>query len=884
MKKIIVFLIVLSFVFSPVSFSNLLIFTQASDYEEIEGYQEWTENKVIDGWIDITQEATLVIKKGVTITFNSGGMAISGKVIVNGTKSNPVIFKKGDGFNYAIYINESGSLAMENTDMSGSGLGSHVVYNPMIMNTVFATSITGGINIQGGSFSAQECNFHNNLAPVVIGDEEQKLNQIRVNRSKFVDNDNFDVYYLGSDGNQLNFQYNWWGSADGPLKYCYSPDDCYYEKFNSEVDFSHWLTSEEFHDPVVIIPGILGSQKKDGKWKIDPIAHTYDNLYDEFADNGYTPEKDLFEFPYEWRDSNVENAKLLRTKIQEIKEKNHWPKVDIVAHSMGGLLAREYIESDYYQDDVDQLITLGTPHNGAPEAYLKWEGNEWFWSARDLYAKHILDQEAKKQGFADGFDYIHQRPISSLKELLPVYNYIQDIENNYEYRNYSNGYPRNEFLENINSDDKKLKLNNVEFGKIVGNVENNNSTIAGFKVTNVNMGKYWVDGYPLGFEIPLIGDRGMIYSNGDVTVPLESARSSNIPADYTIELDSNHGDLPTDAQKDILELLTGVRPGTEIKKSHVKDIFLALVFSPIDIQVVAPDGKRMGKNFVTGGEYNEIPGAYYSGSNTENEFLTIPNPIDGEYKILTQGTGEGEYKIEAAKISEDENNPGKTKESTAEISGTATIGSQEELVVEIAGNEVIVDQDKTPPVVRIISPENKTYQNNQTLETKYDVTDDKSLPDKVKTKVSYDGNPIAANTIDLPLEHLGVHNISVKATDEAGNVGEEKVDFTSDTNVNSIISNINHYFSLHLITNIGTKNYLRAKLQIIRGEMQVIDELKKTKLPKFAKEKLLGVFQKIVNSEIDLLERQIQKEKNLAKTIDPKVRELLVESLEKIRP
>ena len=32
---------------------------------------------------------------------------------------------------------------------------------------------------------------------------------------------------------------------------------------------------------------------------------------------------------------------------------------------MGGLLAREYIESDYYEDDIDQLITIGTPHLGS---------------------------------------------------------------------------------------------------------------------------------------------------------------------------------------------------------------------------------------------------------------------------------------------------------------------------------------------------------------------------------------------------------------------------------------------------------------------------------------------------------------------------------------
>jgi len=39
-------------------------------------------------------------------------------------------------------------------------------------------------------------------------------------------------------------------------------------------------------------------------------------------------------------------------------------KVILIAHSMGGLVSRAYIESDLYQDDVATLITLGSPHQG----------------------------------------------------------------------------------------------------------------------------------------------------------------------------------------------------------------------------------------------------------------------------------------------------------------------------------------------------------------------------------------------------------------------------------------------------------------------------------------------------------------------------------------
>ncbi|UOG77424.1 hypothetical protein MTX78_23600 (plasmid) [Hymenobacter tibetensis] len=41
-------------------------------------------------------------------------------------------------------------------------------------------------------------------------------------------------------------------------------------------------------------------------------------------------------------------------------------KVDLVGHSMGGLLSRQYIQGPDYRQDVNRLITLNTPHSGSP--------------------------------------------------------------------------------------------------------------------------------------------------------------------------------------------------------------------------------------------------------------------------------------------------------------------------------------------------------------------------------------------------------------------------------------------------------------------------------------------------------------------------------------
>lgn len=43
-------------------------------------------------------------------------------------------------------------------------------------------------------------------------------------------------------------------------------------------------------------------------------------------------------------------------------------KADVIGHSMGGILARLYLQSDQYDSDINKLITLNTPHSGSQVA------------------------------------------------------------------------------------------------------------------------------------------------------------------------------------------------------------------------------------------------------------------------------------------------------------------------------------------------------------------------------------------------------------------------------------------------------------------------------------------------------------------------------------
>jgi pimeloyl-ACP methyl ester carboxylesterase len=71
----------------------------------------------------------------------------------------------------------------------------------------------------------------------------------------------------------------------------------------------------------------------------------------------------LFVFAYDWRLSNVDNAKALADYVAGINKLYPNKKVDIVAHSMGGLIARRFIIDN--PGKVNRMITIATPFLGS---------------------------------------------------------------------------------------------------------------------------------------------------------------------------------------------------------------------------------------------------------------------------------------------------------------------------------------------------------------------------------------------------------------------------------------------------------------------------------------------------------------------------------------
>jgi pimeloyl-ACP methyl ester carboxylesterase len=558
----------------------------------------------------------------------------------------------------------------------------------------------------------------------------------------------------------------------------------------------------EVPDPVIIIPGILGSEKNsDGEWVIDPILHTYDDLIATLDINHYTPGVDLFPFPYNWRNSNVETALLLKEKIDEVKEICECDKVDLVAHSMGGLVARQYIQSDAYEEDVDQLIFLGTPHLGAPKAYLMWEGGLSGLDWQDAPFNFILSQEAGEEGYSDVLTYVRSKPIASVQQLLPVYDYIFD---SLGLRNYPSNYPVNSFLEDLNSAVSELTNSGVRMYNFVGNTSVLGTIVGINTVDTSEVPPKWEHGEPT-------GDDSFVIGTGDGTVATPSASYIN---ENLVTKDTDHRILPAAAEGEIFEILTGDSPSILVNNPDTINFKLLLIkiLSPADLLVVDPNSKKIGKE--SGVAINEIFNAFYTGFNTSTEYITILNPLDGEYKVITEGSGAGAYTVETAYISEQQ-----TVE--ASFTGNTSPGLLTELNVSVNNANPaeleIEPSDSEPPVIMIVQPEARDYLRSEPLPINVSAQDMSGVF-ALETKLGTTTIP-NVTIVDLFYEKLGNYTLIASSTDNVGNTDNLTQMFRVIATPASTLSDTDRAFQLGWMIQ-SVRDKLHDKLQTYIAKLE----------------------------------------------------------------
>ena len=78
---------------------------------------------------------------------------------------------------------------------------------------------------------------------------------------------------------------------------------------------------------------------------------------------GYTLDRDLFPFYYDWRRSARENARLLGELVERVRGHG---KVDLVTHSAGAIVALAYAQDS---DRIENLIMVAPVQRGSVEAF-----------------------------------------------------------------------------------------------------------------------------------------------------------------------------------------------------------------------------------------------------------------------------------------------------------------------------------------------------------------------------------------------------------------------------------------------------------------------------------------------------------------------------------
>jgi pimeloyl-ACP methyl ester carboxylesterase len=139
-----------------------------------------------------------------------------------------------------------------------------------------------------------------------------------------------------------------------------------------------------------------------GLWTIDGYTKVAKRLCQRL---GLEPGVNYFELPYDWRRDNRVAARRLQREsaawLAQRRKTHPDAKLVVVAHSMGGLIARYFIEVLGGWKDTRALITFGTPYRGSVNAFETLVNGE-----RKLKVVDLTDLS---------------RSFTSIYQLLPIY-------------------------------------------------------------------------------------------------------------------------------------------------------------------------------------------------------------------------------------------------------------------------------------------------------------------------------------------------------------------------------------------------------------------------------------------------------------------------------
>jgi pimeloyl-ACP methyl ester carboxylesterase len=417
--------------------------------------------------------------------------------------------------------------------------------------------------------------------------------------------------------------------------------------------------------PVIFIPGFTGSFNLPvlldwrgptlNGWNFPPFVDYGKTLLQTFTQAGYRRNRDLFVAFYDWRKPVEESARnYLVPWIDRAKKAAGADKVILIGHSMGGLVARSYIQSSAYRNDVDRLITLGTPHRGSAEAYTAWAGAEPHAdeTLRTIFAVYLwyLRHAHPLQTELDPVKTIHTQ-VPGVRDLLPIDDYLL-AGNPPQLKPVTSMVSRNLWGEMVNQPASVATLTKrVPVTTITGVGFNTLSTILVGPPPTDHPLRY-ADGVPLTRQYD---------SQGDGTVLQRMAivpQANNLPS-----IPVSHGALPDSPQALALVFSeVGVAPPVlgavpAAAPPSPTPRLVIMTASPLTVEVEVPSGPPLPPAGVLGASVTRaarrrrrIRGQNYGHAGKALNLVVIDHPTAGDYRLVLHGTDSGHFAVGAMLI------------------------------------------------------------------------------------------------------------------------------------------------------------------------------------------------------------------------------------------
>jgi pimeloyl-ACP methyl ester carboxylesterase len=534
------------------------------------------------------------------------------------------------------------------------------------------------------------------------------------------------------------------------------------------------------------------------------LLSIYDPMIKYLTDQGYVIGQDLYIFGYDWRKDLSDTSLSLKSFIDDVKQQTNISKVNILTHSMGGLIAKKYIDTPENANLINKLVAVAPPYLGSPKSLLSL-----------LYGNCLTTDKLESLSYCFGIPSSETKDIvqnlisiHTLKPTRKYYQFYNNTANNpYPIRDESDA-DSNLITGNLNYDQTKQFLTNLGLNTSLYNPSENfhllDETLQ--NTNGVDMTIIVGSGKPtlgqiieknkydfFGRKIPTQDE---IIVNGDATVPLFSA-SLNDPSrnlslfnpQKVFYANDTHGGIISNPTT--LDFALNTFNNTSATSNQLSDTPTPLsgslfsVHSPVLIDAYDTLGNHTGPT--SDGNYEtNIPNSTYK-TIDDAKFIFLPN---GKYQFKFKATDQGSFDFKIREFSENKNISSQIYKDITLTQNTTgyivvdqinhqnsplnidlnddNLEDKQYYPAEFQGDSIDALAPKTTVILEGQKGDNNWYKSD--IKVTLSANDESNGSGISKTEYSLDGG-ITVLQYDRPftISQEGISKLRIKSTDNAGN-------------------------------------------------------------------------------------------------------------------